>query len=358
MKLDMSPQILPQENGLDVGPINGLFRDVSSTYKFYWFLSILDEVEAGNTSIPMERLTERMLQWTWYPVLVCRLSFGVSDSIPAVLSELQRLYNDDAPTHTEIHAITQTSKDFKEKVKNLRRYVPYRFLSPWNLSSSDTQVRRQSQNFTNNCLYSIRGASIEINPNWISYFKKHLGILRDFTYWHLCQYLQKKNPNVPNIAGKIIPLAKRAPLTKQTKFWNEILAAHPMHCIYSGAMLGPADYELDHFVPWSFVSHDQLWNLIPATATVNAAKSDRLPDLDFYLPRYAAFQLDALRFYIHHHEAKKPSELLEDYCAVHLTVEEICAIPEDKFESQLRSNFSPMIEIASNMGFVSNWRYS
>ena len=355
----MSPLILPQENGLDVAPINGLFRDVSSSYKFYWFLSILDEVEAGNTSIPMERLTERMLQWAWYPVMVCRLSMGPNESIPQLLQELQTQYREDSPSFSQIHDIAAASPNFRQRMKVLSRMVPYRFLSAWGLGARDTTVKAKSQNFTQNCLYAIRSVGvIDINPNWIPYLKKHLGILRDFTYWHLCQYLQKRNPNVPNIAGKIIPLAKRASLKKQTEFWNEILESHPMHCIYSGAMLGPGDYELDHFVPWSFVSHDQLWNLIPAAATVNAAKSDRLPDLDFYLPRYAAFQLDALRFYIHHHEAKKPSELLEDYCAVHLTVEEICEIPEEKFESQLRSSFSPMIEIASNLGFESHWRYS
>ncbi len=353
----MSPTGLPLANGLDVAPLSGLFNNVTTSYKFYWFLSILDEIAEGNSTISMETLTERMASWTWYPVLVCRLSLGVSDSTRSVLSELQKLYSGDAPTHTEIHAIAQTSKSLKKNLRDLRRYVPYRLLSAWKLSSSDAQTRQQSQSFTNNCLYSIDQDSISINPNWLPYLKKHLGILRDFTFWHLCQYLQSRNPNVPNIAGKIVCPAQRMSLAGQTKFWNEILKNHPMHCIYSGATLGPGDYQLDHFIPWSFVSHNQLWNLIPAAGAVNASKSNHLPDLDYYIAGFASFQLKALRFYIEEHTVEKSSKALEDYCAVHLTAKDIMTMPEDAFREQLRKSFSPMIEIASNMGFESNWRY-
>lgn len=352
----MLPVGLPLANGLDVAPINGLFSKVTTSYKFYWFLSILDEVSEGKTNIPMETLTERMVSWTWYPVLVCRLSLGASDSTPSALRELQKLYSKDAPTHTEIHAIAQTSKSLKTLLRDLRRYVPYRLLSAWKLSSNDAQARTQSQSLTNNCLYSIGQDFIEINPRWMPYLKKHLGILRDFTFWHLCQYLQSRNPNVPNIAGKILCPAQRMSLTSQTKFWNEILKNHPMHCIYSGVTLGPGDYQLDHFIPWSFVSHNQLWNLIPAAGAVNASKSNHLPDLDYYIGSFASFQHKALRFYIQEHASQAP-KALEDYCAVHLTAHDIMTMPEEAFREQLRKSFSPMIEIASNMGFESHWRY-
>ena len=42
---------------------------------------------------------------------------------------------------------------------------------------------------------------------------------------------------------------------------------------------------VDHFVPWSFVANDELWNLIPMESSLNSSKSNYLPDWNkfFYL---------------------------------------------------------------------------
>ena len=57
----------------------------------------------------------------------------------------------------------------------------------------------------------------------------------------------------------------------------------------------PEDLSLDHFVPWSYVAHDELWNLVPTTKAVNSSKSNDLPNWDIYFPKlcrveYSAYQ--------------------------------------------------------------------
>ena len=39
----------------------------------------------------------------------------------------------------------------------------------------------------------------------------------------------------------------------------------------------PKNFQLDHYLPWSFVGHDRLWNLVPVSAEANRQKGDRLP---------------------------------------------------------------------------------
>ena len=39
---------------------------------------------------------------------------------------------------------------------------------------------------------------------------------------------------------------------------------------------------VDHFVPWQYVAHDELWNLHPTTKSINSSKSNNLPVWDRY----------------------------------------------------------------------------
>lgn len=39
---------------------------------------------------------------------------------------------------------------------------------------------------------------------------------------------------------------------------------------------------IDHFVPWQYVAHDELWNLHPTTKSINSQKSNYLPRWDYF----------------------------------------------------------------------------
>lgn len=95
-----------------------------------------------------------------------------------------------------------------------------------------------------------------------------------FRLLNLTQFLQVRNPNVPAISNKLIKPETRAPLTAQHRYWNTVMQiTGPIECIYTGRQLHSGEYELDHFIPWSFVSHNLLWNLVPADGSVNSSKT-------------------------------------------------------------------------------------
>ena len=53
-------------------------------------------------------------------------------------------------------------------------------------------------------------------------------------------------------------------------------------CFYCGKKLGK-NIHVDHFIPWSFVKDDKLWNFVLSCARCNERKSNKLPKQDFLI---------------------------------------------------------------------------
>lgn len=115
-------------------------------------------------------------------------------------------------------------------------------------------------------------------------------------------------------------------------------------------------FSLDHFLPWRFVAHDLLWNIIPTPKNVNSAKSDNLPNLTQYFDPFATLQYSA----IHVIAATKKSQLLEDYILLFRvsSTNELQALSFQDFRQRLHDAIAPQFQIATNMGFSSNWSYN
>jgi hypothetical protein len=136
--------------------------------------------------------------------------------------------------------------------------------------------------------------------------------------YKLINYLQKKNPNVPGIPFKLEPTHARK-LVAATKYWNEVGKVIPLKDIYMDEIINADNMSrfgamsIDHFIPWSFVMHDELWNLIPCFKNVNSMKSNRLPDLDQSFERYSELQYQGIQVASGKKDFRK---LLEDYLSI------------------------------------------
>ena len=146
----------------------------------------------------------------------------------------------------------------------------------------------------------------------------------------------------------------RNSLTKQHNYWDMVMdIGGPIHCIYTGKELHQQDYDLDHFIPWSFVSHDLLWNLIPSDGSINSSKSNKLPELDFYLPKLANLQHHSLQIILN---ADKEPKVLEDFISLGYTARELANMDDVHFRELYERTFNPINQIALNMGFET-WKY-
>lgn len=345
---------LPKSQKLEISRFSQIYNNTVTTYKFYWFVSLLDIfVKTGRRQISFWEIIAGMITEAWYPIHYFRLSFGKSDSLYEQTIKLQKQLNIPIDANkTEIYSQITNNIENLEVKKLLRVFsfnVPYRFLSPWINFTSNKEVITLSQSYTNNCLYAINGESIEVNSNWKQYLNDHYLILRDFTFWNLTIFLQKRNPNVPDVPSKLIKPIQRESLIKQRNFWDSFIEINgSIECIYTGKSLYQKEYDLDHFIPWSFVSHDLLWNLLPADPSINSSKSNNLPLLDKYLVPFARAHQKAIQTIY----SKKPNnKLLEDYLMLHDSLSDLVMFSENDFLNVFRRTFNPMVQIAENMGF-------
>lgn len=351
---------IPQSNELSTCIMNRVFDKTTATHKFYWMLSLLDMyVKEQKEEMLALDIASRMVAYAWYPIEYFKLSFGKGDSLTQIIpsiAELTGITVDDkldSKTDAIMQAVTENLQ-VKNNVKILLNNVPYWFQSPWIKTNNVHEMIARSKTLENDCLYSLNGRrekmTVTINPKWKEYLNTNFKILRDFTLWNLTQFLQARNPNVPNISGKLLRPEEREPLNNQKKFWNKVIElGGPLHCIYTDNPLGMNEFDLDHFLPWSFVSHNQNWNLIPADGRFNSSKSDRIPDLDYYLPKMTKIHHQALRRYIP--QSKKNDSVLDEYYALGVSPQDLMAMSEEEFLNTFRKTFSPLSQMAVNMGF-------
>ena len=85
--------ILPSEGIVDVARLSRIYDNTTATYKFYWFVSIINLISANpdRRVFSFEEIIAGMIAEAWYPIHYFRLSFGKLDSLESNILELQRL---------------------------------------------------------------------------------------------------------------------------------------------------------------------------------------------------------------------------------------------------------------------------
>ncbi|MCX6151954.1 MAG: hypothetical protein NTX22_15620 [Ignavibacteriales bacterium] len=365
---------LPVSNTLPIKYLSAVFDNTTNSYKFYWFLGILECLKKSNKEeIFIEDILIEMIACVWYPINYFKLSFGKQDQLEKIVVALKNelefekdISKDDLINHLK----DKSNKGFINRLLyELRRYVPFRFLSPW----YNNELRGLADNDKNKIIhsnanknfnhptempiykFSTEKTKIILNNEWFDYLLIHLSIAKGFTFWHLIKYLQKNNPNVPNLQEKLFPPLLRK-LTIAKNYWQLYLDNFTdVKCIYSNQILYKNNISIDHYIPWSFVAHDQLWNLLPVIPAINSSKSDNIPS-DIYLERFLNLQYSAFQFAMKTKSISK--KMLEDYSIIfNENLNNIYLFSRKRFIGILADNIKPNMQIAINMGFVANWKF-
>lgn len=369
---------LPESPDLGIRYLSGVFRHTTNSYKFYWFLAILEAVKNGLDTLSVNLLTAEMLAQAWYPVHSFKLHFGSQDQLGRLVSQLKEqrelpLKSDRLEVRNA--ALTQVirNKQFAQDFHKLQRFVPQRFLSPWFSAElhglADHQRDKMIQHLAEKhweqpqaplyrfVEHPLSEQVIEIHPTWMTYLQANFRIIRDFVLWNLVEFLRQKNPNVPNLPEKLFPPLHRE-MSMANKYWRFVLDQDlDLRCPYSAQLIPNRGFSLDHFIPWSFIGHDQLWNLVPIPKAINSAKSDRLPDLDYYLQAFIVLQFQGLKIFLKKSEGKNKA-YLEDYITLfRCDIETLSHIKEEVFINKLKDTIIPLEQIATNTGFIRGWFY-
>ena len=355
----------------------------ATSYKLFWLKSILEEVqETQCQQISFDRLVTRMISEAWYPLVKYRLNLGHQDKLQRVVDYVVEHYGYTSKTSKEkiLNALyhsekVSSDKDFQWMKKQFYDMVPYRLINPF-FSEQTKGIRDQKKNRlieklaseSEACFYKIittekNSKSICIQEDWVEYLYKNYAVIRGWLENKLILYLQTKNPSVPNIPLKLDRQATRR-LQRATEYWKLINWEGRFKDIYTDRYMTQENYHelgafsIDHYIPWSFVMHDELWITIPTFKTVNSAKNDQLPNLGKYLDTYCLNHYEAFTTTKERYrDNPKKKVVLEDYLNLggNLNSEEILhddvEVSAEVFVDSMKQTIIPLYQIAHNQGF-------
>ncbi|MDF2614472.1 MAG: hypothetical protein K0S71_2258 [Clostridia bacterium] len=368
---------LPKAGDVDVRVFSTLldYKILSASYKPFWLSGVLKEVINGKKEIGFKELVCHMISSAWYPIVQYKLSFGKSDKLGDIVEYIKGKYEiaADEKEHVLYKLIFELQdREIIKYIEGLYQFVPYRMLSPFYQELlRGTAEKEKNKKITELALedesafYKIypKEKMIVIGDNWYKYLVENQNIIYGWINYNLTFFLQKKNPNVPAIPLKIKPPHKRD-LSKAEKMWkafNRVILLKDIYIDKSFNKDNIARYgqmSIDHFIPWSFVLHDEMWNLIPSFKNINSSKSNRLPDMDAYFDEFCQVQYSAFNFMRSYVGMKS---LLEDYLSINIPFKldnkrALINIQEGEFKKALSNTITPLYQIAYNQGY-SIWRH-
>lgn len=361
---------LPYSDKLEIQFLSRLFDKKSESYKLFWFQAIVSKVIEGQTTITYNELINEMVADAWYMVSEYRLNLGPADTLETLVHhvfDISGLKSSEKKESIIGFLKSCNDKETRRMKRTLTYNVPYRLQAPfmekvrgkeWDVSEKNLVTKINSEKRLIYYFNELSGMdrAIIIQPEWCSYIIKNQEIINGWIQYNMIMYLQRRNPSVPGIANKLYPPQERK-LEKVKKFWKEVLAIKPVIDIYSGNTLSVNDISIDHFVPWSYVAHDEMWNLHPTTKRINSSKSNNLPDWNKYFPALCEVEYKAYKLVWQHEKLHSIFIKCEEE---HVNNNDVRMrlyrenIEKKEFYSNLEEIIFPVYQSAKNMGFR-NW---
>ena len=177
---------------------------------------------------------------------------------------------------------------FKTDKYRIIEPIPYESLTEEMMLEISHQVKIKCKKYvvgalfedTNRLFYSFSKKEewLQINPVMYEFICKHKVVIEKLNYYEWARFLERVNEEAvaTKLLDKIDESAKRNNLSAYRQILYEEFESK--NCFYCGRPLQAGKIDVDHFIPWSFIKDDNLWNLVLSCPTCNRKKNDRLPD--------------------------------------------------------------------------------
>ena len=367
-------------NGLDTEKFAGMLKDPSQCYKFYWLEAILKLTWEEERELTFDEIIDEMIWAVWHSVTEYHLHLGPAirgkseNFLERIVKTLEQDPDLPRPVTREgvLAAIRRNEESIKKDKNNLAACVPYRLLSSFleEINGSDrlwgsrgrfiTYVQQVSEE--TDIFYTIvdgRGLQkrVRMNPHWRQLVLDNYQVISGWIRMKKAQFLQDRNPGVPGIIYKLEANTEGGrKLGHARALWKAAAEASrcPIRDIYTGDTLKETAFELDHFIPWSYIANNELWNLTPMDGRLNASKGNRLPEWNRYFPPLAEHQYVLYKSIFTYSEVRERFEkcrrdnLNAIWAAEELFVE---GNTRERFGQILERNFRPVYEMARLQGY-------
>ena len=280
-------------NALDIRSFALMLKDPSYCYKFYWLEAIVDLISEGVTETTFDAIIDEMICNAWYSVREFHIHLSglggdgsVRDGLERAIMTLTDLSNLPAnASNIQIkNEILRHNGELKKAKEQLTNMVPYRALAGFFVNAGEivdwSSIRRLTayiEAFNKDITplpYTLGTASklkkeVRFHPDWIRMIQDNTVTILGWIQYEKVRWLQNNNPEVPGLVYKLAPMdEKMRKLGKVRKLWEGILDLHEIRDVFTGEPVQSAKYDIDHFIPWSFVMNDELWNLMPMDSSL------------------------------------------------------------------------------------------
>ena len=179
----------------DISKLWHIFDNKVTSYKYFWFLSILQLFrEGGQMSISYKQILARMISNAWEFVFSEGAEFPKADQIPDIVNKVMTRYMlEPSSDYKKIEGqiLYYYDRSHSERFPSiLLKNVPYRFLSPWIPFTNNDDVVAKSNEKDARCPYSLHVDHIKLNPLWCDYLIENYDKIEAFIGNELSLYLK------------------------------------------------------------------------------------------------------------------------------------------------------------------------
>lgn len=368
-------------NALYIDGFARMMKDPSYCYKFYWLEAIVKLIREERREASYDEIINEMIAHAWYSVLEFHIHLSgvqgegndVKDNLERAVTKLQGLSGLPAnASETEIkNAAAEFGRELHGEKQALTLNVPYKALSGFanksgeriSLDSSAGRLMAYYNSLSKNSIllpYTFGEEAglkrrLFFDDAWAQMIRDNAVNILGWIQCEKVKWLQNHNPEVPGLIYKLAPLnEKMRRLSHVRRLWDGILDMRSVADVFTDEAIDREEYEVDHFIPWSFVMNDELWNLMPMDSALNSSKSNRLPDWNEFFSRFARNQFIMYEMI---HEKAQIRKLYEACCKDNLhsiwanrelyrrgnSAEEFCGI--------LEKNMRPVYDSARRQGY-------
>jgi len=366
-------------NSLDVEGFSLMLKNPSYCYKFYWVEAIVHFISEDVRQTTFNDIIDEMIVNAWYSVLEFHIHLSgiydgqIKDGLERAVIKLQEL--SDLPGNASKVEIKNNIKEFDKELKSykeqLTNMVPYRALSgffakykePAEWESSGRMVAYiEKVNQVTLLPYTLGTGSklkkeVFLNESWTKLIQDNMVSILGWIQFEKVKWLQNNNPDVPGLVYKLAPMDERIrKLNCVRKLWEVVLDNCLIVDVFKEEPIEKGNYDVDHFIPWSFVMNDELWNLMPTDSSLNSSKSNKLPKWDPFFKRFAKNQFVMYEMI---HDEEKPGIRKRYESCYRDNLHSIWANQElyrsgnsqDTFFKILEKNMQPVYDSARRQGY-------
>lgn len=131
--------------------------------------------------------------------------------------------------------------------------------------------------------FNLKESGLNLAPGAYDFMLKYKAQLENLNYYSWAKFLEKVNSD--NALVRVIDKLELAtPKRSDLSIYREILRQEfeECNCFYCGRKL-QKNIHVDHFIPWSFVKDDKIWNFVLSCPSCNERKNNRVPTKDLLI---------------------------------------------------------------------------